>query len=164
MVSKRYEFDNETVSKIHAIKESKGIKSEKEVLVQAINHYIISEMIEHESVEFKTFQKMISIENELKNLNNKMNHVDLGVSINNLFLASDFEINQHPKAIIDRDIFNSEYYVSAKKEITKLIREKDNNNRKESVTRELSNSNKEEPNQLEEVKQNIDVDDDWLNI
>lgn len=164
MISKRYEFDEETVSKINAIKSSKGIKTEKEVLVQAINHYLISEMIEHESVEFRTYQKMISIENELKNLNNKMNHVDLGVSINNLFLASDFEINQHPKAIIDRDIFNSEYYVSAKKEITKLIREKDNSNRKESITRELSNPIKEESNQLEEVKTKIDADEDWLNI
>lgn len=164
MVSKRYEFDEETVSKIHAIKSSKGIKTEKEVLVQAINNYLISEMIEHESVEFKTYQKMMSIENELKNLNNKMNHVDLGVSINNLFLASDFEINQHPKAIIDRDILNSEYYISAKKEITKLIREKDSSNRKENITREFVNPIKKESTHLEDVKPKNDVDDDWLNI
>lgn len=164
MVSKRYEFDEETVSKIHAIKSSKSIKTEKEVLVQAINNYLISEMIEHESVEFKTYQKMMSIENELKNLNNKMNHVDLGVSINNLFLASDFEINQHPKAIIDRDILNSEYYISAKKEITKLIREKDSSNRKENITREFVNPIKKEATHLEDVKPKNDVDDDWLNI
>lgn len=164
MTLKSFRLEDDTLNKIKAIKESKELKSEKEVLVKAIDHYILSEMIEHESVEFKTFQKMISIENELKNLNNKMNHVDLGVSINNLFLASDFEINQHPKAIIDRDILNSEYYVSAKKEITKLIREKDSKNRKETITENVVNTIDEEPHKSVENKSKIDDDDDWLNI
>lgn len=163
MTLKSFRLEDDTLSKIKAIKESKGLKSEKEVLIKAIDQYILSEMIEHESVEFKTFQKMNSIENELKKLNNKMNHIDLGVSINNLFLASDFEINQHPKAIIDRDILDSEYYVSAKKEVTKLIREKDNSNRKESIIKEVVNPIREDVIQKEESSPKID-DDDWLNI
>lgn len=164
MTLKSFRLEDDTLNKIKAIKEAKGFKSEKEVLVNAINQYVISEMIEHESVEFKTYQKMMSIEKELKTLNNKMNHVDLGVSINNLFLTSDFEVNQHPKAIIDRDTLNSEYYLSAKREITKLIRDKDNKNRKENITEKVVNTIHEEPKKEVDIKSNIDEDNDWLNI
>ena len=71
MVSKRYNFDEETVNRIKTIQQAKGLKTEKEVLLNAINQYLLSEMIEDESVEFQTYQKMNSIENELKRLNNK---------------------------------------------------------------------------------------------
>lgn len=164
MTLKSFRLEDDTLNKIKAIKEAKGFKSEKEVLVNAINQYVLSEMIEHESVEFKTYQKMMSIEKELKTLNNKMNHVDLGVSINNLFLTSDFEVNQHPKAIIDRDTLNSEYYLSAKREITKLIRDKDNKNRKENITEKVVNTIHEEPKKAVDIKSKIDEDEDWLNI
>lgn len=36
MISKRYDFEADTVSKIHTIKADKGIKTEKEVLIRAI--------------------------------------------------------------------------------------------------------------------------------
>ncbi|MHC0552469.1 hypothetical protein [Salinicoccus sp. CNSTN-B1] len=119
MISKRYDFDNETVSKIKTIKTAKAIKTEKEVLIRALDHYLLSEMIEHESVEFKKLQKMNEIAAQLKKLNSKMNHVDLGVSINNLFLASEFEIERHPRAIINRDTLDGYYFSEAKKKFKK---------------------------------------------
>ncbi|WP_017550086.1 hypothetical protein [Salinicoccus carnicancri] len=160
MISKRYDFDNETVSKIKTIKTAKGIKTEKEVLIRALDHYLLSEMIEHESVEFKTLQKMNAIEDHLKRLNSKMNHVDLGVSINNLFLASEFEIERHPRAIIDRETLDGYYFSSAKKEIQKMIRIKDDANR----MRKMKNDYKEST--AEEIKKpnKNDSDDNWLNV
>ncbi|SDL35411.1 MULTISPECIES: hypothetical protein [Bacillales] len=160
MISKRYDFDEDTVSKIKTIKQAKDIKTEKEVLIRALDHYLLSEMIEHESIEFKTLQKMNEIQDDIQRLNSKMNHVDLGVSINNLFLASDFEIKKHPKAIINRDTLDGYYFSSAKKEIQKMIREKDNENRmtqakndyRKSADSEISNQAKK------------DIDDDWLNV
>src|SRR5699024_12587883 len=131
MASKRYDIDEEMVNRIKTIQQAKRLKTEKEVLINDINQYLLSEMIEYESIEFQTYQKINEIENELKRLNNKMNHIEHGVSINNLFLTSEFEVNQHPKAIINRDTFDSEYFKSAKKKDTKLIREKDSKKRKQ---------------------------------
>lgn len=157
VISKRYDFDNETVSKIKTIKTAKGIKTEKEVLIRALDHYLLSEMIEHESVEFKTLQKMNEIETQLKRLNSKMNHVDLGVSINNLFLASEFEIERHPRAIINRDTLEGYYFSEAKKEIQKMIRIKDNENRMTQV--------KNDYKKIAESETKIqEIDDDWLNL
>lgn len=160
MVSKRYDFDDETVSKIKTIKTARGIRTEKEVLIRALDHYLLSEMIEHESVEFKTLQKMNAIEDQLKRLNSKMNHVDLGVSINNLFLASEFEIRRHPKAIIDRDTLEGYYFSSAKKEIQKMIRIKDDENRMRQTKYDYRNVAASETRQ----QNNKDPDDDWLNV
>lgn len=161
MVSKRYDFDDDTVLKIKTIKQAKEIKTEKEVLIRALDHYLLSEMIEHESVEFKTLQKMNEIEGQLKQLKSKMNHMDLGVSINNLFLTADFEIKQHPRAIMDRDILQGEYFTAAKREVTKMIREKDSHNRKNSV--EKHQSTKESDDKEMESKGKF-LDDDWLDI
>lgn len=160
MIAKRYDFDADTVSKIKTIKQAKGIKTEKEVLIRALDHYLLSEMIEHESVEFKTLQKMNEMEDQLKQLKSQMNHVDLGVSINNLFLASDFEIKKHPKAIINRETLDGYYFSEARKEIQKMIRIKYAENRmtqaknddRKSVDSEISNQEKK------------DIDDDWLNV
>lgn len=160
MISKRYDFDKDTVSKIKTIKAARGIKTEKEVLLRALDHYLLSEMIEHESVEFKTLQKMYAIEDQLKRLNNKMNHVDLGVSINNLFLASEFEISQHPKAIIDRDTLEGDYFSAAKKEIQKMIRIKDHENRMRQAKHDYKNVVASETRQQDNKESN----DDWLNV
>lgn len=160
MISKRYDFDNDTVSKIKTIKNARGIKTEKEVLIRALDHYLLSEMIEHESVEFKTLQKMNEIEDQLKQLNSKMNHVDLGVSINNLFLTSDFEVNRYPRAIIDRETFDSEYFISAKKEVQKMIRIKDTENR----MRQVKNDDRTSKDSRREFQENKGTDDDWLNV
>src|SRR5699024_1894597 len=158
MISKRYDFEADTVSKIHTIKTAKGIKTEKEVLIRALDHYLLSEMIEYESVEFKTLQKMNEIESQLEKLNSKMNHVDLGVSINNLFLAAEFEIERHPRAIINRDTLEGYYFSEAKKEIQKMIRTKDQENRiKQSKhdDRKATDSRK---------KFQVNDDDDWLDV
>lgn len=115
-------------------------------------------MIEYESVEFKTLQKMNEIEAKLEKLNSKMNHVDLGVSVNNLFLAAEFEIERHPKAIINRDTLEGYYFSEAKKEIQKMIRTKDQENRiKQSKhdDRKFTDSRK---------KFQLNDDDDWLNV
>ncbi|WP_031544158.1 hypothetical protein [Salinicoccus luteus] len=160
MISKRYDFDDETVSKIKTIKKAKEIKTEKEVLIRALDHYLLSEMIEHESVEFKTLQKMDEIQAQLKKLNSKMNHVDLGVSINNLFLASEFEIERHPKAIIDRDTLEGYYFSTAKKEIQKMIRIKDHENR----MKQAKNDNRKSVASETKHQDNEDADDDWLNV
>lgn len=158
MTLKSFRLDEDTLSRIKSIKEAKRFKSEKEVLVKAIEQYALSEMIEDESIEFKTLQRIDEIQKSLNNLNHKMNHIDHGVSINNLFLASEFEINQHPKAIVDRDIFDSEYFISAKKEVTKLIREKDSNNRKD------RDHNSNDMIQNKDMAIKSDLEDDWLNV
>lgn len=158
MISKRYDFEADTVSKIHTIKTAKGIKTEKEVLIRALDHYLLSEMIEHESVEFKTLQKMNEIESQLEKLNSKMNHVDLGVSINNLFLASEFEIARHPRAIINRDTLEGYYFSEAKKEIQKMIRAKDHENR----IRQSKHNDKNATDSRREFQANDN--DDWLNV
>lgn len=160
MTLKSFRLDEHTLNRIKAIKEVKRFKSEKEVIVKAIEQYALSEMIEDESIEFKTLKKMDEIQKSLNNLNHKINHIDHGVSINNLFLASEFEINQHPKAIVDRDIFNSEYFISAKKEVTKLIREKDNYNRKDLKNIQETDNRKT----LKETSVSSTSEDDWLNV
>ena|SRR5699024_6232133 len=160
MISKRYDFEADTVSKIHTIKTAKGIKTEKEVLIRALDHYLLSEMIEYESVEFKTLQKMNEIDAQLKQLNSKMNHVDLGVSINNLFLAAEFEIARHPRAIINRDTLEGYYFSEAKKEIQKMIRTKDHENRISNAKQDYEKSVSEK---IEKQNKN-DSDDDWLDV
>jgi len=160
MISKRYDFEADTVSKIHTIKTAKGIKTEKEVLIRALDHYLLSEMIEYESVEFKTLQKMNEIDAQLKKLNSKMNHVDLGVSINNLFLASEFEIERHPRAIIDRETLDGYYFSEAKKEIQKMIRIKDQENR----MTQAKNDDRASTDSGRKIQKNKDTDDDWLNV
>ncbi|HLQ97768.1 MAG TPA: hypothetical protein VK135_03655 [Candidatus Dormibacteraeota bacterium] len=164
MVSKRYDFDEEMVNRIKTIQQAKRLKTEKEVLINAINQYLLSEMIEDESIEFQTYQKMNAIENELKRLNNKMNHIDHGVSINNLFLTSDFEVNQHPKAIINRDTFDSEYFKSAKKEVTKLIREKDSEKRIQNTAKQEVSPEVNQKEKIQTTGINSSHDDDWLNV
>ena len=160
MTLKSYRLDDETLQRIKTIKDAKGFKSEKEVLVKTIEYYILSEMIEDDSLEFKTYQKMNSIENELKRLNNKVNHIDHGVSINNLFLTSDFEVNQHPKAIINRDTFDSEYFKSAKKEVTKLIREKDSEKRIQKTTKQEVSSEESQKKKTNVTSIDSSHDDD----
>lgn len=160
MISKRYDFDEDTVSKIKTIKKAKDIKTEKEVLIRALDHYLLSEMIEHESIEFKTLQKMNEIQDDIQRLNSKMNHVDLGVSINNLFLASDFEIKKHPKAIINRDTLDGYYFSEARKEIQKMIRIKDSENRMRAAKNNDKASAGAESSHLEKKY----IDDDWLNV
>lgn len=135
-------------------------QTEKEVLIRALDHYLLSEMIEHESVEFKTLQKMNEIQAQLKRLNSKMNHVDLGVSINNLFLASEFEIERHPRAIIDRETLDGYYFSTAKKEIQKMIRIKDQANR----MIQAKHDDRKSTDSRNEFRENKDTDDDWLNV
>ncbi len=160
MISKRYDFDEDTVSKIKTIKQAKDIKTEKEVLIRALDHYLLSEMIEHESIEFKTLQKMNEIQDDIQRLNSKMNHVDLGVSINNLFLASDFEIKKHPKAIINRHTLDGYYFSEARKEIQKMIRIKDSENR----MRAAKNNDKASADAERSHPEKKYIDDDWLNV
>lgn len=130
MTMKSFRLDDETLKYIRIIKETKGLKSEKDVVVTAIEQYMLSEMIEHESLEFQTFQRMSRMEDQLKRLSRKMEYIDQGVSINNLFLASDFEVNRYPKGIINRDTFDGFYFTQAKKEILKMIRMDKNKNEK----------------------------------
>lgn len=162
MISKRYDFDEDTVSKIKTIKQAKDIKTEKEVLIRALDHYLLSEMIEHESIEFKTLQKMNEIQDDIQRLNSKMNHIDHGVSVNSLLLTADFEIQKHPKAIVNRGMFESDYYTSARKEITKMIREKDSYNRKNN-TKKNYQTTKEVEDRETKLKKKF-VDDDWLDV
>lgn len=167
MTLKSFDLNEDTLQQIRAIKESKGLKSEKQVVIQAIEHYALSEMIEHESAEYKTLQKMNRIENELKQLRNKLNHVDHGVSVNNLFLASEFELARHPRAIINRDTLEGEYYSSARKEITKMIRERDSYKRKgksKDITETFEQNKSDETGDIEKKKPSIDIEDDWLNV
>ncbi|SOC45129.1 hypothetical protein [Salinicoccus kekensis] len=166
MVSKRYDLEDDTVSKIHAIKKAKGLKSEKEVLVQAIEQFALSEMIEHESAEYKMLDKMNTIKNEIEQMKKKMNHIDHCVSVNSLLLTADFEIKKHPKAIVNRDIFESDYYTSARKEITKLIRERDSFRRKgqSKNIEDTLEQNNDDGLIMENEKKSDKIDDDWLNV
>lgn len=166
MTLKSFNLDEDTLKQITAIKKAKGLKSEKHVLVRAIEHYALSEMIEHESLEYKTMEKMNAIENDLKQLKKKVNHIDHGVSVNSLFLASDFEVQRHPKAIINRDTLDSDYYTSARKEITKMIRERDSHKRiqQSKENADMVEADNNEPSESEEKKRNLDLDDDWLNV
>lgn len=174
MISKRFEFTEDTISRIHAIKDAKGFKTEKEVIVNAIENYLLSEMIEHESEEYKMLKKMTDIEEELRTLKRKINYIDHGVTVNSLFLASEFEIEKYPKAIINRRTFDGFYHSEAKKEITKMIRERDEKNR---ISKNSIKKIEEKENRAEENKDNIELDkqdnkdrvdeifgDDWLNI
>lgn len=153
MISKHYKFDEDTISKINTIKEAKGIGTEKSVIVEAIDHYILSEMIEHDSLEYKNMRMIKGLTEQVEKLYKKTNNIDLNVTINNLFLTGGFEMQRHPKGIIHRDLFESYYLVAAKKEVQKFIREKDSNNR-------FYNDRKES---VKENKSEID-NDDWLNV
>jgi len=153
MISKHYKFDEDTISKINTIKEAKGIGTEKNVIVEAIDHYILSEMIEHDSLEYKNMRMIKELTEKVEKLYKKTNNIDLNVTINNLFLTGEFEMQRHPKGIIHRDLFESYYLVAAKKEVQKFIREKDSNNR-------FYNDRKE---YVKENKSEID-NDDWLNV
>ncbi|GAA3721207.1 hypothetical protein GCM10022378_09110 [Salinicoccus jeotgali] len=174
MKLKSFELSEETISLIKTIKAAKNMKSEKQVIVEAVENYALSEMIEHQSAEYKMLEKMRDIENELKNLKRKINYIDHGVSVNNLFLASWFEIGKYPKAIINRRTLDGYYHDAARKEITKMIRERDAKNR-------ISKQSEEKLETKEEVteKKKADVTDDapkkkdridelfgddWLNI
>src|SRR5690625_3115260 len=150
MISKHYKFDEDTISKINTIKEAKGIGTEKNVIVEAIDHYILSEMIEHDSLEYKNMRMIKELTEKVEKLYKKTNNIDLNVTINNLFLTGEFEMQRHPKGIIHRDLFESYYLVAAKKEVQKFIREKDSNNR-------FYNDRKES---VKENKSEID-NDDW---
>ncbi|MEB8010282.1 hypothetical protein NGH72_13335 [Staphylococcus pseudoxylosus] len=158
MVSKHYKFDEDTISKINTIKEAKGIRTEKNVIVEAIDHYILSEMIEYDSLEYKNMQMIKELTDQVEKLYKKTNNIDLNVSINNLFLAGEFEMQRHPRGIIHRDTLESYYLVEARKEIQKSIREKDSHNRKR-VVKDASQPTKES-----EMRKSIIDDDDWLNV
>ncbi|MDW4419266.1 hypothetical protein QI047_12475 [Staphylococcus saprophyticus] len=158
MVSKHYKFDEDTISKINTIKEAKGIRTEKNVIVEAIDHYILSEMIEHDSLEYKNMRMIKELTDQVEKLYKKTNNIDLNVSINNLFLAGEFEMQRHPRGIIHRDTLESYYLVEARKEIQKSIREKDSHNRKR-VVKDASQPTKES-----EMRKSIIDDDDWLNV
>lgn len=158
MVSKHYKFDEDTISKINTIKEAKGIRTEKNVIVEAIDHYILSEMIEYDSLEYKNMRMIKELTDQVEKLYKKTNNIDLNVSINNLFLAGEFEMQRHPRGIIHRDTLESYYLVEARKEIQKSIREKDSHNRKR-VVKDASQPTKES-----EMRKSIIDDDDWLNV
>lgn len=174
MTLKSFDLDDDTISLIKQVKESMRLKSEKEVIVKAISNLALSEMIEHESEEYKMLKKMSDIEEQLKTLKKKINRIDHGVSVNSLFLASEFEIEKYPKAIINRRTFDGFYYSEAKKEITKMIREQDVKNRtsKNSIKKveDRENISEEKTENLADDKKNkkdrIDeiFGDDWLNI
>lgn len=174
MIQKKFNFNEDTISRIDAIKKSKGFKSEKEVIVNAIENYLLSEMIEHESEEYKMLKKMTDIEEELRTLKRKINYIDHGVTVNSLFLASEFEIEKYPKAIINRRTFDGFYHSEAKKEITKMIRERDEKNRtsKNSIKKVEDREQRYEANteniahDKQDSKDRIDkiFGDDWLNI
>jgi hypothetical protein len=165
MVSKHYKFDEDTVSKISTIKEAKGIRTEKNVIVEAIDHYILSEMIEHDSLEYKNMRMIKELTDQVEKLYKKTNNIDLNVSINNLFLTGEFEMQRHPRGIIHRDTLESYYLVEARKEVQKSIREKASNNRKSIVknSSQEENETKESEFEVKENKSEID-NDDWLNV
>lgn len=162
MVSKHYKFDEDTISKINTIKEAKGIGTEKNVIVEAIDHYILSEMIEHDSLEYKNMRMIQELTDQVAKLYKKTNNIDLNVSINNLFLTGEFEMQRHPRGIIHRDTLESYYLVEARKEVQKSIREKDSHNRK-SIVKNASQVENEIEEKETEIKKSI-VDDDWLNV
>lgn len=174
MTLKSFNLDDDTISLIKQVKDSMRLKSEKEVIVKAIRNLALSEMIEHESEEYKMLKKMTGIEEELRTLKRKINYIDHGVTVNSLFLASEFEIEKYPKAIINRRTFDGFYHSEAKKEITKMIRERDEKNR---ISKKSTKKIEEKENRAEENKDNIELDkqdnkdrvdeifgDDWLNI
>jgi|SRR5699024_305978 len=163
MVSKHYKFDEDTISKINTIKEAKGIGTEKNVIVEAIDHYILSEMIEHDSLEYKNMRMIKELTNQVEKLYKKTNNIDLNVSINNLFLTGEFEMQRHPRGIIHRDILESYYLVEARKEVQKSIREKDSHNRKR-IVKDASEPTKEMAGKESEMRKSIIDDDDWLNV
>lgn len=158
MVSKHYKFDEDTISKINTIKEAKGIGTEKNVIVEAIDHYILSEMIEHDSLEYKNMRMIKELTDQVEKLYKKANNIDLNVSINNLFLTGEYEMQRYPKGIIHRDTLESYYLVEARKEVQKAIREKDSHNRKR-IVKDASQSTRES-----EMRKSIIDDDDWLNV
>lgn len=173
-MQKKVNLDKETIENISIIKEAKGFKSDKYVIIEAVKNYMLSEMIEHESEEYKMLKKMTDIEEELRTLKRKINYIDHGVTVNSLFLASEFEIEKYPKAIINRRTFDGFYHSEAKKEITKMIRERDEKNR---ISKNSTKKIEEKENRAEENKDNIELDkqdnkdrvdeifgDDWLNI
>lgn len=163
MVSKHYKFDEDTISKINTIKEAKGIGTEKNVIVEAIDHYILSEMIEHDSLEYKNMRMIKELTDQVAKLYKKTNNIDLNVSINNLFLAGEFEMQRHPRGIIHRDTLESYYLVEARKEVQKSIREKDSHNRKRIFT-DASQTTKKMEDKKAKMKKSILDDDDWLNV
>lgn len=163
MVSKHYKFDEDTISKINTIKEAKKIGTEKNVIVEAIDHYILSEMIEHDSLEYKNMRMIKELTDQVEKLYKKTNNIDLNVSINNLFLTGEFEMQRHPRGIIHRDTLESYYLVEARKEVQKSIREKDSNNRKSTFKNAPQSKNKLKERESE-IKKSIIDDDDWLNV
>lgn len=163
MVSKHYKFDEDTISKINTIKEAKGIGTEKNVIVEAIDHYILSEMIEHDSLEYKNMRMIQELTDQVAKLYKKTNNIDLNVSINNLFLTGEFEMQRHPRGIIHRDTLESYYLVEARKEVQKSIREKDSHNRKR-IVKDASQPTKEMEGKESEMRKSIIDDDDWLNV
>lgn len=160
MKLKSFRLDEETLNHITAIKKAKGLSSEKDVIVKAIEQYMLSEMIEHDSLEYKTLKRMEKLDENMKRLNNKLEYMDESLSINSLFLAADFEVNRYPKGIIDRDTFNGEYYKSAKKEIRKIIR---NDNKKEEK-KENSKVLNEDESTLDKKEETLLKDDSWLDV
>lgn len=163
MVSKHYKFDEDTISKINTIKEAKVIGTEKNVIVEAIDHYILSEMIEHDSLEYKNMRMIQELTDQVAKLYKKTNNIDLNVSINNLFLTGEFEMQRHPRGIIHRDTLESYYFVEARKEVQKSIREKDSHNRKR-IVKDASQPTKEMEEKESEMRKSIIDDDDWLNV
>ncbi|WP_271401156.1 hypothetical protein [Salinicoccus roseus] len=115
MTLKSFNLDDDTISLIKQVKDSMRLKSEKEVIVKAIRNLALSEMIEHESVEFKTLQKMNEIETQLKQLNSKMNHVDLGVSVNNCFLLLNLKSNGIREQLLIETLWTDTIFLKLKK-------------------------------------------------
>src|SRR5699024_11387629 len=79
-MQKKVNLDKETIENISIIKEAKGFKSDKYVIIEAVKNYMLSEMIEHESEEYNMLKKMTDIEDELKTLKRKINYIDHGRS------------------------------------------------------------------------------------
>lgn len=119
-------------------------------------------MIEHDSLEYKNMRMIKELTDQVAKLYKKTNNIDLNVSINNLFLAGEFEMQRHPRGIIHRDTLESYYLVEARKEVQKSIREKDSHNRK-SIVKNASQVENEIEEKETEIKKSI-VDDDWLNV
>src|SRR5699024_11436714 len=116
----------------------------------------------YDSLEYKNMRMIQELTDQVAKLYKKTNNIDLNVSINNLFLTGEFEMQRHPKGIIHRDTLESYYLVEARKEVQKSIREKDSNNRK-SIAENVSRSENEMEGKEPEIKKNI-LDDDWLNV
>lgn len=65
-------------------------------------------------------------------------------------------------AILDRDTLDGKYFTYAKREITKMIQEKDSGNRK-NIVKEESQSTKEVEDRETKIKKKY-VEDDWLDV